>query len=107
MSQKAEMDSICQDHDLKLQEKTLKLEKAKFEMEKKRIQTQQNQSLIEAYAEILKMNIEACRMRRKMKHESEMSNEEVAAPFPFLEYPPKHAGTNGRLGQFSYQHNLQ
>ncbi len=83
------MDSIHQDHDLKVQEETLNLEKAKFEMEKKRMKTQENKSLIESYAEISKINFETLRMRQKIKHESEMSEEEIVALFPFLEYPSK------------------
>jgi hypothetical protein len=55
---KAEMDTIHQDPDLKVQELTLKLEKAKFEMERKRLKKQENKSLNESYTEILKMNFE-------------------------------------------------
>jgi len=86
---KAKMDTIRQDRDLKVQEETLKLEKAKFEMERKRLKTQENKSLIESYAEISKMNFETLKMRQKMKSESEMSEDEIAALFPLLEYPPK------------------
>ena len=86
---KAKMDTIRQDRDLKVQEETLKLEKAKFEMERKRLKMQENKSLIESYAEISKMNFETLKMRQKMKSESEMSEDEIAALFPLLEYPPK------------------
>jgi len=83
------MDTIRQDRDLNVQEETLKLEKAKFEMERKRLKTQENKSLIESYAEISKMNFEALKMRQKVKSESEMGEDEIAALFPLLEYPPK------------------
>jgi len=83
------MDTIRQDRDLKVQEETLKLEKAKFEMERKRLKMQENKSLIESYAEISKMNFETLKMWQKMKSESKMSEDEIAALFPLLEYPPK------------------
>ncbi len=62
---KAKMDSICQDHDLKVQEETLNLEKAKFVLKKKRMKTQENKSLIESYPEISKMNFETLKMSQK------------------------------------------
>jgi hypothetical protein len=53
------------------------------------LKTQENKSLIESYAEISKMNFETLKMRQKMKSESEMSEDEILALFPLLEYPPK------------------
>ncbi len=49
----------------------------------------ENKLLIEAYAEISKLNFETMKMRAKMKEESEMSKEDIAKVFPLLEYPPK------------------
>ncbi len=48
-----------------------------------------NKSLIEAYSEISKLNFETLKMRQKMKTEINMSEEEISAIFPLLEYPPK------------------
>jgi len=58
-------------------------------MERKRLKTQENKSLIESYVEISKMNFETLKMWQKMKIESKMSEDVIAALFPLLEYPPK------------------
>jgi hypothetical protein len=96
---KAENNSIQQKRELELQKEKLKLEQAKFareekkdELDRKRLKVEDNKSLIEAYSEISKLNFETLKMRQKMKTEINMSEEEISAIFPLLEYPLSHHG---------------
>jgi hypothetical protein len=96
---KMENDAIQQKYELELQKEKLKLEQAKFareekkdELDRKRLKVEDNKSLIEAYSEISKLNFETLKMRQKMKTEINMSEEEISAIFPLLEYPLSHHG---------------
>jgi len=47
------------------------------------------ETIITAYSEISKLNFETMQMRKKMKEESNMNEEEINKILPLLEYPPK------------------
>jgi hypothetical protein len=84
------------ERELKLDQEKLSLEKRKLEreekkdlMETKRFQAEENKAIITAYSEISKLNFETMQMRKKMKEESNMNEEEINKILPLLEYPPK------------------
>jgi hypothetical protein len=93
---KGSSDERCLEHKLTLNEENLSLEKRKLEREQKKdemqlksFQGEENKALITAYSDIAKINFETMQMRKKMKEEYDMTDEEISKVLSLLDYPPK------------------
>jgi cell division protein FtsL len=93
---RASSDERRLEHELKLNEEKLSLEKGKFEreekkdeIESKRFQVEENKALITAYSDIAKLNFKTMQMRKKMKAETNMTDEDISKVLLLLEYPPR------------------